>query len=769
MASKDRTREDCPKLPKRINDVLDPKPTMLVKFGNSQTGETQVSDKHSLRNVKHWVTDKMKFIGVQVRNIICESLDRHPDIENCLWENVHKHQKPEDVKIPEQWLEQMRSQVADLLVRNNGELNAGDMVRPQTGTYATSIRGRLLHGWAAVVGDPGEQAARWIFEGAPAGLSMDSSALDGMFPTVEDDADFDEISLMTNYETFTNYTGVEEDQEAYDALEGYLSKGFVSKYDTLEEVAKVLGCNPTLSKLGCIKKMKFNVDTGQYTFKARIILDCKRSGVSKMAKRTHKSVLPRVTDAVLSALDLMASRRPDQELQFFIADIVDAFWLIPLHVSERKFFCAFLRGHYYLFVRTAQGSRMAPLTFASTMSIASRWIQSLSDEYSMQVYVDDPLVVLASNPERTKRLVCMIAASWMIMGFPLAFHKATLAAKLVWIGVQLDITDKSVIAEVPEAKVAELTLVLKELLQSNLIPVRKLRSVTGKVTSIASVIQVWRPFVQQLYQAMHMEDTKAPKGCIWTKQVSHTIRWLLIFLQGERLGIRREFSLASYLRQGPTVVITWDASPYGMGATLQISGEFVSFFAVDITEYDQEVLQTKSGDCRGQQVWEALAGLVALRLWSVHWKHFPVFLQVRNDNMGALTLFATLKGGSQALSLLAREFALDLGLATCKPNLVQHKVILVANGPKLVTTGSIKFLLQLPKGKVLLPFMPLLPKLLCFEPPCFQNYCVLSLHVLSRSSKAIELTLSKPCFESYLTFTIHAPPMTFSKLLIFPE
>ena len=134
----------------------------------------------------------------------------------------------------------------------------------------------------------------------------------------------------------------------------------------------------------------------------------------------------------------------------------------------------------------------------------------------------------------------------------------------------------------------------------------------------------------------------------------------------------REVTFATYLRQGPTVVITWDASPYGMGATLQIDGVFKSFFAIRIEDTDQEILQTKSGDCRGQQVWEAFTGFIALRVWSCHWQNFPTVLQIRNDNVGALTLFATLKSGSSSLSIIAREFALTLGKATCRPSLVQH-------------------------------------------------------------------------------------------------
>ena len=84
-----------------------------------------------------------------------------------------------------------------------------------------------------------------------------------------------------------NYTGVEQDQEAYEALESYHAKGFLQKFETLSEVEVELGCKPALCKLDCIKKMKFNADTGQYTYKARILLDCKRSGVSNMAKHTQ--------------------------------------------------------------------------------------------------------------------------------------------------------------------------------------------------------------------------------------------------------------------------------------------------------------------------------------------------------------------------------------------------------------------------------------------------------------------------------------------------
>ena len=650
----------------------DPKPQKAMRLsGQAEQHKKQDDVRNSLRNVQLWITDRMRYIGVQVRNIIEKHLDGDQDAEDQLWQNIAQHQSQEDVIIPEQAVSLMRQDIKEMLIRNSsGGLPSDLSIDPvDSNSCTTVIRAYLLEAWAQVVEDPAAATVSCLYAGAPAGLHMQSESLDGVFPRVDDDIELLDVqSLATDFDSFSNYVGVEEDSEALETLESYHRKGYLSRYDSLEELEAELGDKPVLSKLACLKKLKYNPDTGQYISKSRIILDCRRSGVSLTSVRTHKSVLPRITDAVNSALTLMDRATEDQRVTMFIADIVDAFWLIPLHPKERKFFCAKLRGKFYLFTRTAQGSRMAPLTFAAIMALASRWIQSLSDEFQLQTYVDDPLVIIKG----IRRLAVIIAAAWQIMGFPLAFHKATLSDKLTWIGVQLEICEASLIAEVTEAKVGEISQLLTEALKHNLVSVKCLRTIIGKCMSIASVIVVWRPFVQQLYTALHAEETHAPSGCVWTKQIESAIHWLLTFLKGEQAGICRKFTLAAFRRQGPVVVITWDASPYGMGATLQIQGQFVEFFAVRISQADQDILGVQAGDCKGQQVWEALAGLIALRQWAVHWQHTPVVLQIRNDNVGALSLFANLKAGSRALNLIAREFALDLGQATCRPQLVTH-------------------------------------------------------------------------------------------------
>lgn len=114
--------------------------------------------------------------------------------------------------------------------------------------------------------------------------------------------------LNDRFESFQkNYTGVEQDQEAYEALESYHAKGFLQKFETLSEVEVELGCKPALCKLDCIKKMKFNADTGQYTYKARILLDCKRSGGFKHGK-AHPAERSATLDEVRGCLSDKGSK-----------------------------------------------------------------------------------------------------------------------------------------------------------------------------------------------------------------------------------------------------------------------------------------------------------------------------------------------------------------------------------------------------------------------------------------------------------------------------
>ena len=66
------------------------------------------------------------------------------------------------------------------------------------------------------------------------------------------------------------------------------------------------------------------------------------------------------------------------------------------------------------------------------------------------------------------------------------------------------------------------------------------------------------------------------------------------------------------------------------------------------------------GDGNGQQLWEALAILVAVDLWSAHWKQQRIVLKVRSDNVTALTLLTKMRPPSPSIAVVARELAMRL-------------------------------------------------------------------------------------------------------------
>ena len=673
------------KVDSSVERPLDPKPvlTLPLKGTKSIQNDTTDTDRYSLRNIHKSVTDRMLYVGKQIANLIERKLDQDPEIQDGILSNLGK--PIGQVSTPDRWIDDLRFEVAQLLRRNRrqGMDDECDVSSVNTDKYHTVIRAHFMKYWAMTVDDPGTAVADWMYAGAPAGLEADLSDLDAVCPHVDPEAQELHVDeLFTSYDSFENYAGVDDDDDATQALGSYKDKGYLAEFGTLQELQDFVGGRPVLSKLGCIKRTKFNADTKTYTTKNRIILDCKESRVSKAAVRTHKSVLPRVSDAVQSALVMMSDLQAEEQLTMLITDVIDAFWLVPLRHVERKYFCAKLKGRYYAFLRTAQGSRAAPLTFAATIALAGRLVQSLLSgpclhrrsyqEARMQVYVDDPLTLIRGTEARTKRLATVSILGWTLLGFPLAFHKAVMSPTLTWVGVKLQLSRDKVTVEVPESKVSELQSLIKDSLSTNLISKKSLRTLIGKAMSIASVLYTWRPFIHEMYSALHSTEGHAPVGCVWTKQVKHSLEWILCFLSEENQCIERIYTVSHFLQEGPAVLITWDASPFGMGATLQVAGEFTQFFAVGIQDEDCDLLGIEVGSCKSQQTLEALSGLVALRVWAPYWQGQRATLQIRGDNVGALTLFASLKGSSGPLRLIAAEFALDLGKAEARPDLIEH-------------------------------------------------------------------------------------------------
>ena len=96
----------------------------------------------------------------------------------------------------------------------------------------------------------------------------------------------------------------------------------------------------------------------------------------------------------------------------------------------------------------------------------------------------------------------------------------------------------------------------------------------------------------------------------------------------------------------------------------------MSFFSSPLSDVDSQILGHTIGEASGQQVWESLSALVALRAWKGYWTKGRAKLLVRGDSVAMLTMVLRLKPShSPGLGLLARELALDLAEGVYQPDI----------------------------------------------------------------------------------------------------
>jgi hypothetical protein len=227
-----------------------------------------------------------------------------------------------------------------------------------------------------------------------------------------------------------------------------------------------------------------------------------------------------------------------------------------------------------------------------------------------------------------------------------------------------------------------------DILGENVIGVTRLRSYAGKASHTASIIPTWRPFLNEIWAALKAVNSgrsgSAPMNTIWVEQIRHSLTWLASFLSparnpdwerdtaGNLLGLRRIWTLESYIGAGAPITLTWDSSPFGLGAFLEEGEEVVAYFAAPLTEDDVRVFGHPIGSSNGQQTWEALAPLCALRIWKDRWRFRRVRLRARGDNIASLTLLLNLRAKGEGPGIIAREMALELGDGCHAPDLIEH-------------------------------------------------------------------------------------------------
>ena len=334
-----------------------------------------------------------------------------------------------------------------------------------------------------------------------------------------------------------------------------------------------------------------------------------------------------------------------------------------------------------MWLRAPQGSRGAPLICGRALSMAMRMATATVERgvVNAATCVDDPIMSIVGDSAAQHLAVCKIVGSILAMGYQLAFAKAQDSDadfEVTWTSARIQILHKelAVKVEVKAEILAELTEGIDDMFRGNAVAIDALRSLAGRATCVASLLHTWRPFVSMLWAPIFSSKAKCPfdESKIWRKTVEVPLAWMRAFLRGAHGTLQRTYHLAAYLKEGDCIEIVTDASPTGIGAFLRINGTIREFAFDELTSEDEATLSVARGGSEGQQVWEALIVLAALRLWSPHWRSIRATLMVRSDSVSALILVMRLKTSGVGTSLIAREVALDVAEALYEPHVCEH-------------------------------------------------------------------------------------------------
>ena len=261
------------------------------------------------------------------------------------------------------------------------------------------------------------------------------------------------------------------------------------------------------------------------------------------------------------------------------------------------------------------------------------------------------------SPKRRQTISTVIILTWQALGLDLAFRKAQVSSDVTWIGGEICTSSESVIARVKASIIEDIVEALEAFKTQIVIGRKELHTFVGRVNHAAGLLVTLRPFLQQLWAALYSESS-APHQGIWKVQIAHSLGWLSAFFISNKIGITRTFYLQDFNAQGDRVEFGTDASPWGLGGWISVNGSIKHHFSDRLSEHDETIFGVAIGHSAGQQIWEALSLLVALRLWSSTYSTERVILSVKSDNVSALTLLLKLRPSTPQLAIIGREIAL---------------------------------------------------------------------------------------------------------------
>ena len=560
---------------------------------------------------------------------------------------------------------------------------------------ASPLRFRLFQHILAATKDPDLAVGEWLQHGAPMGIRMPVSP-GGHFPRSEKEAEVDVNDLphlfnfAKNHASFLDHYG-EPEPPTLDLIRGYLNRGYGEVFDSVAEATARIGLIFP-APLGDVRKKK-----KEGGWKHRIIQDLRISRINDTASTFERVVLPRPAD---HAGDLARFAVRSEAVASLLIDYEDAYMMVPLHESERKYNCAVVENlvageaaKVIVWRVLGFGGRANPLVYARVASCAARTAQGLysPDVLRLQLYVDDPAITAQGSDQDCHWAMDSVLWLWLALGIRIAWRKGTFCIdrrpevgapatpwlRHDWIGVTFFIADKAAVLALTDEFVASTLALLERFCRrSGCETLARARSVVGKCARVAQIVPDARPFAGAMWAAL----TAAIKSAVTSTSAAAPSQvpcarfftaaaWMRALLQG-RDGVRAPAGpaysvLFPLLRRIDAVDIAgsrpvsplraeFDASPWGGGGVLYHCDTPTAYWHCEWDDPVLSMFEATRGNPKFQTLWEFVALLISMVLWMD--QACGEIFTLCGDNIGALEDALQLRGKGRLL-IVAREIA----------------------------------------------------------------------------------------------------------------
>jgi len=296
----------------------------------------------------------------------------------------------------------------------------------------------------------------------------------------------------------------------------------------------------------------------------------------------------------------------------------------------------------------------------------------------VEIYVDDPVFAACGTRVVVARSISVALLWFVVLGFPLAWIKTEGGNCIQWIGANIQLHARGCDVVIPEDKAVEVHGELMELLKCKAVPLRRLQQVAGKLNFFAGLVPVMRPFLCTIWAAISEaarvgscdgplpisdsggvggpESSRRALRYVPVRRCAHGLRWCAAFLSHQRGTIRRQFFFGA-MDSRLVLSVSVDASPWGIGGVLSQDSRPIAWFASPIFAEDLQRFQATRGDSGFTTLWEALAVLVAIKLWRQG--HAGLRVALRSDSLATLCVLAKGSSRNAGISLVAAELALE--------------------------------------------------------------------------------------------------------------